>query len=232
MTLDVLVPQDLQRDMLALQLAVNLRPVRLDAAAMARLRAGRLVERRFQNRIADLIAQRPRKPGALRTTQRLAHRRRRRTNPHRNRLVAKALPQIGISISRGHAASSVSPLASRSFLSATKRTNLSPAEHPAQTAQRGRHHLGMRGRLILGIGGRNHFGMGGGMPRNLQPAPLHCPPWRPACLRASARPRRCQHARRATTTHQESAWNVFHGRRKRRYLVRARAAPARVSRHR
>ncbi len=59
-TADVFVPKDLQRHMLALQLAVDLRPVRLRAPTMTRLRPGCLVKRRFQDCIADVVTQRPR----------------------------------------------------------------------------------------------------------------------------------------------------------------------------
>ncbi|SDA70674.1 Transposase IS66 family protein, partial [Sinorhizobium sp. NFACC03] len=64
--------------------------------------------------------------------------------------------------SRGHA-SSVSPLASRSFLSyqATERTNVSPAGHPDKQPNQGAASSRNKGRLILGIGGRNDFGMRG-----------------------------------------------------------------------
>jgi hypothetical protein len=60
---DVFVPQDLQRHMLALQLPVHISPVRLGRPAMARLRAGRLVERGPQDRVTDLLAKRPGKSG-------------------------------------------------------------------------------------------------------------------------------------------------------------------------
>ena len=52
--LDVLVPQDLQRDVLALQLAVNRRPVGLGAAAVALLLAGCGKELFFQRRVGQL----------------------------------------------------------------------------------------------------------------------------------------------------------------------------------
>ena len=90
-TLDIFVPQDLKRHMLALQLTMDMGPVRLDAATMARFCPVRPVKRSLQNRIGDLIAKRPGKPGCLRTTKRFAHRRRRSPDPVRNRLVAKAL---------------------------------------------------------------------------------------------------------------------------------------------
>jgi len=52
--LDVFVPQDLQRDVLALQLAVNRRPVGLGAAAVALLLAGCGKELFFQRRVGQL----------------------------------------------------------------------------------------------------------------------------------------------------------------------------------
>ncbi|CDM62839.1 hypothetical protein LPU83_pLPU83d_1469 (plasmid) [Rhizobium favelukesii] len=130
MKADILVPEDLQRHMLALQFPVNKSPIRLSAAAMTGLRAGSLVESRFQHRIADVLAQRPGKPSNVHTAQRLTHRRRRRTNAHRNRLVAKAfLKSVSQYLAdtphlqslRWHRVPSSQ---------ATERTNVSPAEHP------------------------------------------------------------------------------------------------------
>ncbi|RVM83777.1 hypothetical protein CN110_31545 [Sinorhizobium meliloti] len=74
----------------------------------------------------------------------------------------QAYLQICISECRGHAASLVSPLASRSFLSAQLKGRTSHQQDtPTNSPIRGRHHLGTRGRLILGIGGRHHFGIRG-----------------------------------------------------------------------
>jgi hypothetical protein len=58
MPLDVLVPQDLQRDVLALQLAVERGPVGLGAVPMTLLLAERSEELRFQRRVAQLGRQR------------------------------------------------------------------------------------------------------------------------------------------------------------------------------
>ena len=55
----VFVPQDLQGDVLALQLAVDHRPIGLSAAAMALLLADRSKELRFQRGIGHLGRQRP-----------------------------------------------------------------------------------------------------------------------------------------------------------------------------
>lgn len=66
-----------------------------------------------------------------------------------------------ISVSRGDAASPVSPQASRSFL-VTSKEKLHTSRTPTPDAFRWeRHHLGIRGRLFLGIGGRDHFGIRG-----------------------------------------------------------------------
>lgn len=64
---------------------------------------------RFQNRIADIVAQRPGKTSDLHAAQRLPHRHAAQST------CGRALLQICISESRGHAASLVSPLASRFF---------------------------------------------------------------------------------------------------------------------
>ena len=63
MPLDVLVPQDLQGDVLALQLAVNRRPIGLGAAAMALLLASCGKEPCFQRRVSQLGRQWPAEPG-------------------------------------------------------------------------------------------------------------------------------------------------------------------------
>ena len=70
MPLDVLVPQDLQRDVFALQLAVNRGPVGLGAAAMALLGADRGEELCFQRGIGHLGRQRPAEPGDGKPLQR------------------------------------------------------------------------------------------------------------------------------------------------------------------
>ena len=64
MPLDVLVPQDLQRDVLALQFAVNQRPVGLGTAPMPLLLADGGEELRLQRRVSQLGRQRPAQPGA------------------------------------------------------------------------------------------------------------------------------------------------------------------------
>ena len=70
MPLDVLVPQDLQRDVFALQLAVNRGPVGLGAAAVALLGADRGEELCFQRGIGHLGRQRPAEPGDGKPLQR------------------------------------------------------------------------------------------------------------------------------------------------------------------
>src|SRR5260370_18579218 len=61
--LDILVPQDRQRDVLAPQLAVDARPIRLGMAAMALLRTRGLFQLRFQLPVVD---RGPRRPSATR----------------------------------------------------------------------------------------------------------------------------------------------------------------------
>jgi len=88
---DIFVPHDLQRHMLALQLAMDRCPVRFRAAAMVGLGASRAVKRRLQNGIADIRAQRPSQTRDRCPPQRLAHRRGRGAHPIRNRLVTQPL---------------------------------------------------------------------------------------------------------------------------------------------
>jgi hypothetical protein len=73
--LAVLLPQDRQRDVLALELAVDRRPVRLAVAAMALLAAGRAVQLLRQCLLARRVRQRPAQPCRAKPPQRLAHRR-------------------------------------------------------------------------------------------------------------------------------------------------------------
>jgi len=84
MPLDVLVPQDLQRDVLALQLAVNRRPVGLGALAMPLLGTDRGEELRLQRRIGQLGRQWPAEPGDGEPFQRQSNRRRRYADPTRD----------------------------------------------------------------------------------------------------------------------------------------------------
>jgi len=81
MLLDVFVPQDRERDVLALELAMDRRPVRLDLTATALLRPGVLVQPCFEIRVRDAIRQRPGQARGLKALQRLAHRRRRQPHP-------------------------------------------------------------------------------------------------------------------------------------------------------
>src|SRR6266478_976701 len=75
--LDILVPQDRQGDVLAPQLAVDARPIRLGMAAMALLCTGVLVQLRFQLAVVDGVRQRPVETGGFEARDRLTHRRRR-----------------------------------------------------------------------------------------------------------------------------------------------------------
>jgi hypothetical protein len=69
------VPQQRQRHVLAPELAMHSRPIRLDLAAMTLLGASRGEEPFFKRRISHLIGQRPSQPGDLKTLDRRAYRR-------------------------------------------------------------------------------------------------------------------------------------------------------------
>ena len=74
---DIFVPDDQQSDVLALQLSMDRGPIRLGMAAVSPFASAIGVKRRLQFGVADPLRQRPRKPSAVQTTQRLSNRRRR-----------------------------------------------------------------------------------------------------------------------------------------------------------
>lgn len=77
--------------MLAFELAMNMGPIRLSAAAVPCLRSRGLVQSRFQHRVANILPKRPGQACDLNTAQCLTHRRGSRTDPQRNRLVTKLI---------------------------------------------------------------------------------------------------------------------------------------------
>ena len=88
---NVLVPQDLQRHMLALHLAVQTGPVRLGAPPVAGFVARLPIQRRFQRAVAHVLRQRPFQTGRRDALERFAHRRRHRVDPQRYRLVPQSM---------------------------------------------------------------------------------------------------------------------------------------------
>gem|GEM_PF-5203751 len=149
MSADVFVPQDLQRHVLALEFPMDQRPIRLRAPTVPGLRPGRLQS--ASSRTASLTSS---------------------ANGHDNSAVAarrsvsrtvriestcdQVLARSDISISRGHAASPVSPQASPSFLATVE--NFTPAEHPRQgggvISESGCDHFSeLRGEIISESGG-------------------------------------------------------------------------------
>jgi hypothetical protein len=72
---DVLVPEHLERHVLALELARHHRPVRLGQLAPSRLYPTDPIQAQLQIRVADLGRGRPRKPGTLKPHDHVAHRR-------------------------------------------------------------------------------------------------------------------------------------------------------------
>ena len=72
---DIFVPDDQQGDVLALQLAMDRRPIRLRQAAMPSSAAAIGVKRRLQFAVVQAFRQRPGEPRAVDALQRLPHRR-------------------------------------------------------------------------------------------------------------------------------------------------------------
>src|SRR5262249_1587396 len=81
MALDVLVPEDRQRNVLALELAMDRRPVGLELPTMTALRAGVGEEPGLESGVGDLLGQRPAQPGGLEAFERCTDRRRGHSNP-------------------------------------------------------------------------------------------------------------------------------------------------------
>ena len=79
--LDALVPEDRQRDVLSLELAMDARPVGLDLPPLALLRAGVGVQPRLQRGIGHIVGQRPAQPGSPEASDCRADRRRGHSNP-------------------------------------------------------------------------------------------------------------------------------------------------------
>jgi hypothetical protein len=78
---DVLVPEDRQRDVLALELAMDARPVGLQLTPVALLRAGIREQLRLERGIAQLLGRRPAQPGSLEASDCRADCRCRHSNP-------------------------------------------------------------------------------------------------------------------------------------------------------
>ena len=83
---DVLLPHNRQRHVLALELAMYRRPVRLGEAPLAlpAAAAGLCKKPGFQHRVGDVIGQRPAQPRCLEPAYRQPHRRGCRPHPPRN----------------------------------------------------------------------------------------------------------------------------------------------------
>jgi hypothetical protein len=71
--LDVLVPEKRQRDVLALELAMNARPVRLDLPAVTLLAAAIGVQPGLEHGIGHVGGQRPAQAGSLEAIDRPPH---------------------------------------------------------------------------------------------------------------------------------------------------------------
>lgn len=83
---DIFLPQDRQRHVLAFELAVHARPVGLGDAAVTLTVAiaGLREQAKFQNRVGDVVWQRPAQARGLEPPERQSHRRGRRAHPSRN----------------------------------------------------------------------------------------------------------------------------------------------------
>src|SRR6266481_9884227 len=187
--LDILVPQDRQGDVLAPQLAMDARPIRLGMAAMALLRTGILVQLRFQLAVVDGVRQRPVETGGFEARDRLAHRRRRQPRAPSDLVLGNpAEPQTQ---NLAHAAHGNPPCWHQSApqpkpKKRTLRTASGGSRYPSPPGdiipEWGARIDRNAGRQLIGTGGRHHSGIGGGLLRNQQAdlaTPASTPPPRP-----------------------------------------------------
>ncbi len=108
---DVLLPQDRQRHVLALELAVHGRPIRFGDAAVTLpvAVAGQLGEQaEFQGRVRELVGQRPGQTRGLEPPDRQPHRRGRRSYPSRTSRGSAARPPSILITSRTRRIASLS----------------------------------------------------------------------------------------------------------------------------
>ena len=167
MPLDVLVPQDLQRDVLALQLAMNRRPIGLGEAAVTLLLAGRGKQLPFEYRVGHVGRQWPTEPGGSEPLQRQPNGRRRHADPTRDLVAGHP---GGIQPKHVAHLAHRDPLCWHRPLPWQK-----PKERTLSGGLTGRLHPGMAGEIISERratsnrnGGRDHPGIPGDFPRNPQ----------------------------------------------------------------
>jgi hypothetical protein len=180
MPVDVFLPNDRQRDVLALQIAMHRRPIGFRMPPVADLRTGAGEEPLFQRRIRHVGRQRPAQTSSLQSPYRQPHRRGRRPHTPRNlsdRDTRRFQPQNIAHLAHRKPLSRHSGL---SFAKSKEQTLNRPTEitAPRATSSRisGRHHLGTGGRHHFGMGGRDHLGMAGDIERILQQGLQKCSP--------------------------------------------------------
>src|SRR5499427_5194208 len=163
---DVLVPQNRQRDVLALELAMDLAKVRLSVAAVSLLAAGRAVELFLQRLVADVVAQRPTQPRRSEALHHRSHCRWRDPQPPGN-LPASDVPGKCQTKNLAHLAHR-HPLGWHPPPPSDSPKGSDPTALPAAADSPscgGRHHFGTVGGIIsewwatsFRNGGRDHFG--------------------------------------------------------------------------
>ena len=147
MSFDILVPQDLQRDVLALQLAVQRRPIGLEPPSLAALGPGRAIKAGLESGVGLVKRQRPRQARLVKPPEHLTDRRTRDTCPP-GRFTHRQTRLAGQSQHLAHMAHRNSlrrhrPLPKGKTLGPTKRPKPNP---PAGSVRNGwRHHLGTGG---------------------------------------------------------------------------------------
>jgi hypothetical protein len=126
---DVLVPQDRERDVLALELPVHPGPIRLGTLPVPLLLPGILIHTGFEDTVGDIIAKRPDQARAGETLHCLAHRGRHNARPPGNLVLGD--PLVTQTQNLAHMAHANSPRWHQSLPGQNQRGDLNTASEGA-----------------------------------------------------------------------------------------------------
>jgi hypothetical protein len=151
--LDVFVPEERQRDVLALELPLDVRPVGLGLPPVAVPRPGLREQPRLERGIGHLVGQWPAQPGGLEASDGRADRRRGHADPTGDltvRYTANELqPKHFAHMAHGHSLCWHPVPPSESRRSGPESASRGTGPRARSSRNGGRHHLGMAGGIML-----------------------------------------------------------------------------------
>src|SRR5215471_16841781 len=225
MLLDIFVPQNRERDVLALEFALDHCPVRFGLAAMALLRPGVLVQLGFEDRVGEVVRQRPGQPGLRKSLYGLTDRRRREPcSPsdlvfgNSDRTKTQNLAHLAHRNSpRWHSSAPRPKPKSRPYAKSAEAPPFPGGFIPESWARIDRN----AGRQLIGIDGRHHLGINGRLASDSAFPPLV----RPRSLSATSAGRRGSSIRPKRRS--ASCWKDCAARRTSRSCAAGKALPPR-----